>query len=90
MMRSMAERREDPGELEPPFEPPPEEWVARAMELPRLEEALGLLRAARSGGDGNGADVEAMRAALVAVRLEPDEKRLRALAQLKELRDSDR
>jgi hypothetical protein len=89
MMRSMAERRYDLDEPQPSFEAAPEAWVARAMELPRLEKALDLLASA-SGERHDVADVEAMRSALAAVGLEPDEKRLKALARLKELSDSDR
>jgi hypothetical protein len=90
MMRSMAERRYDLDEPQPSFEAAPEAWVARAMELPRLEKALNLLKASASGERHDVADVEAMRSALAAVGLEPDEKRLKALARLKELSDSDR
>jgi hypothetical protein len=84
MMRLMAERRDDPDEPEPPFDPVPEAWVARALEVPLLHEALDLLKATETGAERNG-DLDAMRSALAAVGLEPDEKRLKALARLKEL-----
>jgi hypothetical protein len=55
--------------------------VARAIEVPLLERALALL------GDSEGASE--MRSALEAVGLEPDDRRLRALARLRELSASE-
>jgi hypothetical protein len=59
----------------------PEAWVSRAEEMPLLERALGLLhQRGRSG------DTAAMRSALLEVGLEPDERRVRALERLRDLR----
>lgn len=61
--------------------PAPEGWVSRAEEMPQLERALGLLhQGGRSG------DTAAMRSALLEVGLEPDERRVRALERLRDLR----
>jgi hypothetical protein len=63
--------------------PAPERWVARAEEMPLLERAIALMREQRVvNGDEKG-----MRAALKAVGLDPDERRLRALARLRALRN---
>jgi hypothetical protein len=58
--------------------PAPASWVARAEEIPRLEQALAEL-----GGDD---DEPALRRALEHVGLEPDERRMHALARLRALR----
>jgi hypothetical protein len=58
--------------------PAPAAWVARAEELPLLEQALGAL--------GPEADEPALRRALRDVGLEPDDRRVHALARLRELR----
>ena len=62
--------------------PAPEQWVARAEEMPLLERAMALMRDQHVV---NG-DEKAMRSALEAVGLDPDERRLRALARLRTLR----
>lgn len=62
--------------------PAPESWVSRAEEMPLLEQALTVLR---EGQDGTG-DGAAMRAALLEVGLDPDERRLQALTRLRDLR----
>jgi hypothetical protein len=62
--------------------PAPESWVSRAGEMPLLERALAVLRE-RQDGTGDGA---AMKAALLEVGLDPDERRVHALARLRELR----
>ena len=58
--------------------PAPQEWVARAEELPLLDRAAQAL--------GEASDEASMRRALQSVGLEPDERRLRALTRLRELR----
>jgi hypothetical protein len=63
--------------------PAPERWVARAEEMPLLERAIAIRRD-QPAGRGSEA---AMRKALEAVGLAPDERRLRALARLQELRN---
>ena len=63
--------------------PAPESWVSRAEEMPLLEKALQVLRDRDAEHDES-----AMRAALTEVGLEPDERRVRALARLRELRES--
>ena len=81
-MRRMEERSDD--EIEDflrSLPPAPDSWVARAEELPTLEQALAIL----DSSDGN-ADVAALRKALEAVGLEPDDRRLKALSRLRELR----
>ena len=60
----------------------PESWVSRAEEMPLLEQALTVLRE-RQDGTGDGA---AMKAALLEVGLDPDERRLQALTRLRDLR----
>ena len=60
----------------------PESWVSRAEEMPLLERALGLL----SNG-GRSGDRAAMRSALLEVGLEPDERRVRTLERLRDLRE---
>jgi hypothetical protein len=63
--------------------PAPEAWVSRAEEMPLLERALRLLhQGGRSG------DTAAMRSALLEVGLEPDERRVRALERLRDVRES--
>ena len=59
---------------------PPDSWVARAEELPRLERARDRLEEL-----GAKPTEEAMSAALMHVGLEPDDERLRALARLRGL-----
>jgi len=61
--------------------PAPESWVSRAEEMPLLQKALTVLRERQ---DGTG-DTAAMRAALLQVGLEPDERRVHALERLREL-----
>ena len=61
--------------------PAPESWVSRAEEMPLLQKALTVLREHQ---DGTGDDA-AMRAALLQVGLEPDERRVHALERLREL-----
>lgn len=63
--------------------PAPESWVSRAEEMPLLEKALTVLRE-HQDGTGNGA---AMKAALLQVGLEPDERRVHALERLRSLRE---
>jgi hypothetical protein len=83
MMRRMPERSDDPIEKFLGSLPPaPESWVERAAELPKLEQALAVLE---EGSAGNG-DLTALRHALEAVGLEPDDRRVRALTRLRELR----
>ena len=62
--------------------PAPESWVSRAEEMPLLEQALTVLRERQ---DGAGDDA-AMKAALLEVGLDPDERRVHALARLRDLR----
>jgi hypothetical protein len=62
--------------------PAPESWVSRAEEMPLLEKALAVLRERQ---DDTG-DRAAMKAALVEVGLDPDERRVRALTRLRDLR----
>jgi hypothetical protein len=61
--------------------PAPESWVTRAEEIPRLELALVELREHPSGDDE-----AALRIALERAGLEPDERRIKALARLRDLR----
>ncbi len=61
--------------------PAPESWVERAQEIPRLELALVALREHPDGDEPT-----ALRRALESAGLEPDERRMRALARLRELR----
>ena len=62
--------------------PAPESWVSRAEEMPLLEKALQVLR--KRDSDHHDA---ALKAALMEVGLEPDERRVRALARLRDLRE---
>jgi hypothetical protein len=62
--------------------PAPDDWVARAEELPRFERAVTSLQ----GQPGRSTDDEALRTALRDAGLEPDERRLRTLSRLLELR----
>ena len=57
--------------------------MSRAEEMPLLEKALTVLR----DRDAGTRRPPAMRAALRQVGLEPDERRVRALARLRELRE---
>jgi hypothetical protein len=82
MMRRMEERSDD--EIEEflrSLPAAPESWVTRAEELPTLERALATLDAVEGI-----VDVAALRKALEAVGLEPDDRRVEALARLRELR----
>jgi hypothetical protein len=82
MMRLMPASSEDEwDELLRGLDPAPESWVARALELPQLERALDIAAASK--------DPEDMCSALRQVGLEPDERRLRALQRLRELRSKD-
>ena len=63
--------------------PAPESWVTRAEEMPLLDRALKVLHDRNVGG---GADETAMRSALTEVGLAPDERRVHALARLRDLR----
>jgi hypothetical protein len=82
MMRRMPERADD--EIEDflrSLPPAPESWMARAREMPKLEQALAIC----DRGPGN-CDVATLRRALEAVGLEPDDRRVRDLARLHKLR----
>ena len=79
MMYVMPEHADDEiDEILRSLPPAPETWVARAEEIPQLEAALQAL--------GDGCDEPALRRALEQVGLEPDARRLHALARLRELR----
>ena len=64
--------------------PAPESWVTRAEEMPLLEKALQVLHDRSVDGD---ADDTAMKSALMEVGLTPDERRVHALARLRDLRE---
>jgi hypothetical protein len=80
MMHPMPEYADDDDveEILRSLPPAPESWVSRAEEMPQLERALAAL--------GDGDDEPALRRALEGVGLEPDDRRLRALARLRDLR----
>jgi hypothetical protein len=61
--------------------PAPEAWVERAIELPQLERALEILNKSQ--------DAEDVHSALRQVGLEPDDRRLRSLQRLRDLRSAD-
>ncbi len=63
--------------------PAPEPLVARVLELPLLDDALTRLG---HGHDAHELDPPALRAALRAVGLDPDDARLRMLMRLRSLR----
>jgi hypothetical protein len=83
MMRKMQERSDDEiDDFLRSLPPAPESWVARAEELPQLERALSALPP-----ESADRDVASLRAALQSVGLEPDDRRVRALSRLRELRE---
>jgi hypothetical protein len=63
--------------------PAPESWVSRAEEMPLLEKAAQVLHDRYDGAD---VDDAALKSALLQVGLDPDERRVHALARLRELR----
>jgi hypothetical protein len=82
MMRAMPELPDDDiDEYLRSLPAAADSWVARAEELPRLELALAAVPA-----DCEEGDLEALRTALRSVGLEPDDRRVQALARLRELR----
>jgi hypothetical protein len=83
MGRMQQDSDDDIDEFLRSLPPAPERWVSRAEEMPLLEQALTVLRK-RQDGTGDGA---AMKAALLEVGLDPDERRVHALARLRDLRD---
>jgi hypothetical protein len=62
--------------------PAPQSWVSRAEEMPLLEKALQVLRNREADHDE-----AAVKAALMEVGLQPDQRRVRALARLRDLRE---
>jgi hypothetical protein len=64
--------------------PAPESWVSRAEEMPLLEKAAQVLHDRHDGGS---VDDAALKSALLQVGLDPDERRVRALARLRKLRE---
>ena len=77
--RMQRQASDDEDRSPPQLHPAPEAWIARALEVPKLEQAADML-------DGGEIDDAAMRAALTAVGLEPDDRRMRSLGQLRQLR----
>jgi hypothetical protein len=78
-MSDMSEHADDAAdEILRSLPPAPAAWVARAEEIPLLEQALAAL--------GPEADEPVLRDALRDVGLEPDDRRMHALARLRELR----
>jgi hypothetical protein len=59
--------------------PAPESWVSRAEEMPLLEKAAQVLHDRYDGADLDDAALK--------VGLDPDERRVHALARLRELRE---
>jgi hypothetical protein len=82
MGRMQQDSDDDIDEFLRSLPPAPEIWVSRAEEMPLLEQALTVLRKRQ---DGTGDDA-AMKAALLEVGLDPDERRVHALARLRDLR----
>ena len=61
--------------------PAPASWIARACELPQIARACGLLQA-RSARQAAGDSRREAHAALRAVGLEPDDRRVRTLERM--------